>query len=429
MPLRDRAPAVTSAAAPRFRIEPWPTERPLLALSVVAALGLWGLLALSVIGLVYALLLGLLYSAAQRMLVAHVRGSGVKLGPDQLPDVHAAVERLASEMGMPSPDAYLMRAGGWPNAFATRRLGGEIVVLHSELLEACGENAAARDMILGRELAHLKCGHRRARWLLAPARLLPFLGSALARAREYTCDRYGLAAAGGIEGAKLGLAILAAGPRFGRALNLEAFHRQRADLNTGAMTLAEWLSSRPPLAKRIAALDPSLAVPGYDPAGGRRRAAALAVAPVLVLAAVGSAAAPELVRRIGERVASELRAVSSVGAAERDAAPDGALPPLSPEEAARLAARARSDLAKIALFIDQAWARELLPETIAEVEDRWHEQRSGAPFPVDPFDGYEYGYERDDQGGYVLWSPGPDRADDTDDDLERVGPMASEPRI
>jgi hypothetical protein len=44
-----------------------------------------------------------------------------------------------------------------------------------------------------------------------PAMFIPFVGGALSRARDYTCDRYGRAAAGDEEGALLGLTILAAG--------------------------------------------------------------------------------------------------------------------------------------------------------------------------------------------------------------------------
>jgi Zn-dependent protease with chaperone function len=44
-----------------------------------------------------------------------------------------------------------------------------------------------------------------------PLGFVPFLAPALSRAREYTCDRYGLAGAGDKDGAALGLTILASG--------------------------------------------------------------------------------------------------------------------------------------------------------------------------------------------------------------------------
>jgi hypothetical protein len=45
-----------------------------------------------------------------------------------------------------------MQAGGNLNAFATRFRKANFVVLYSELLSACGDNTAARDMIIAHEL-------------------------------------------------------------------------------------------------------------------------------------------------------------------------------------------------------------------------------------------------------------------------------------
>jgi Zn-dependent protease with chaperone function len=122
------------------------------------------------------------------------------------------VERVARRIGLDeTPDTYLMQSGGALNAFATRFLGLDLVVLYADLLDACGDNAAARDMIIAHELGHVRAGHLKGHWFLLPAMLVPFLGTALSRAREYTCDRYGAAGAGDREGALLGLTILAAG--------------------------------------------------------------------------------------------------------------------------------------------------------------------------------------------------------------------------
>ena len=69
------------------------------------------------------------------------------------------------------------------------------------------------------------------------------MGKALSRAREYTCDRYRLAAAGNLDGALTGLTILAAGPKHGPRVNRQACRGQRKEMNTGWMTLAQWLST------------------------------------------------------------------------------------------------------------------------------------------------------------------------------------------
>ena len=161
-------------------------------------------------------------------------------------------------------------------------------MLYSDLLEACGDDEAARDMIIAHELGHLKAGHVKVRWLMAPAMFVPFLGTALSRAREYTCDRYGLAGAGDRSGALLGLTILAAGGKHAPAVNRRALARQREDLATGWLTIGEWFGTHPPLSKRIAALDPALVEGSTVPVSGRVRALAIIAAFVAVVV-VGSA--------------------------------------------------------------------------------------------------------------------------------------------
>jgi Zn-dependent protease with chaperone function len=257
-------------------VERWPTELPLQALCVLASVALYALLAVTVIGLIYAAALALFFFVAHAVFMAYVRGSAVKLGPDQFPDLHRRVTEIAQRIGLdPVPDAYLMQAGGALNAFATRFLGSDVIVLFSDLLDACGDNAAARDMIIAHELGHHRAGHLRLRWLLAPGMAIPFLGGALSRAREYTCDRYGLAGAGDRDGASLGLTILAAGGKYAPQVNRQAMVRQREDLNTGWITIGEWLSSHPPLVKRIAALDPTFRGQGVSQVAGKMRALAI----------------------------------------------------------------------------------------------------------------------------------------------------------
>jgi Zn-dependent protease with chaperone function len=291
-----------------LRVERWPTELPLFVVTALASIVIWILLCVSVIGLMYIVMFGIFFSLAHLIFVAHVRGSGVKLGPEQFPALHESVVRISDAMGMAVPEAYIVQAGGTLNAMATRFLSRNIMILYSDLLEACGDNHGARDMIIAHELGHLKCGHLRWRWLILPGSFLPFLGSALSRAREYTCDRYGTAGAGNLSDALRGLAILAAGPTYGRQLRLDVFTRQRNDINTGLMTLAEWFGTHPPLSKRIAVLSPELHDPQYRPATGRLRAAAIIAVVVLVL--VGGTAAGVL---MWQRLSGTFASVRAIG--------------------------------------------------------------------------------------------------------------------
>ncbi|MGE3599320.1 MAG: M48 family metallopeptidase [Dehalococcoidia bacterium] len=364
---------------------------PLFVAVVASSIVIWLVLIISVVGLIYAALIGLFFFVSHLVFVSHLRGSGVRLGPDQFPELHRRIGDLAAAMEMEPPEAYLLQADGALNALATRFLGRDIVVLYSDLLAACEDNERARDMIIAHELAHLRCGHLRWHWLTLPGAFVPFLGSALSRAREYTCDRFGLEGSGDPAAATLGLAILSAGPRFGPAINLRAFVNQRSDVNTGMMTLGEWLSSHPPLAKRIAILHPSLADGRFHPGRGRALAGGI-VAAALVVVAVGTVAAV----RVGSGVMNAVNATTSGGAT-----PD------------QLRAQAEADISRLSAFVDEEWGLESPPSTIDEIFARWRAVTNEV-FPIDPFDGYPYGYESL-PNGYRFWSLGPDATSPRDD--------------
>jgi hypothetical protein len=288
-----------------------------------------------------------------------------------------------------------------------------MVVLFSDLLEACGDDDGARDMIIAHELAHIRCGHLKWIWFTLPGHFVPFLGGALSRAREYTCDRFGLAGARSTGSALRGLAILSAGPAFASRVNLTAFVDQREDLNTGFMTLGEWFGSHPPLAKRIAALDASVAEHAYDPSRGRAMALA-----ILVLLFVGGAAGTVAVATVGVAMLGTLVDPALLepqsGIFDDDDASFTArsAPAVDPAQAR---ATVDGDFQTLTAFIAARWDMAAPPESMTAVRVRWQSEMSDA-FPTDPFDGLEYGYDPLD-GGFRLWSSGPDGEPLTDDDI------------
>ena len=71
-------------------------------------------------------------------------------------------------------------------------------------------------------------------------------------------------------------------------MNHAAFVRQRADIDTGWMTIGEWMMTHPPLAKRVAQLDPALGAQAGRSHRGVIRAAA--IAGLILLPIVGAAA-------------------------------------------------------------------------------------------------------------------------------------------
>jgi Zn-dependent protease with chaperone function len=388
-----------------IRVERWPNEIPLFALALIASAGLWLLAVITIVGIVYGVVIGIVFFIMHLAFVAHVRGNGVRVGPSQFPEVHAAVEQLAHRIGMKkAPEAYLIQGGGMLNALATRFIGSDIVVLFTDLIEACGDDEAARDMIIAHELGHLHCGHVRWSFLIAPAMLVPFLSGALSRAREYTCDRYGRAGAGSAEGAVLGLTILAAGGRLARQIDRRVLMSQQSALNTGWMTLGEWLSTHPPLVKRIAQVDPSLHDPSFESTAGVLRALGIvgaAVVPVFVAGVVAAVLFPAWVARHAPSRATANQTV----------------PKYQPPSAEAGTTRAQQDFTVLASFIrEEERAGRGMPWDTREVYDRWNAANPGGREPRDPFDGTRYAYEQ--QGSrFKLWSVGPDKEWETDDDL------------
>jgi Zn-dependent protease with chaperone function len=380
-----------------IRVSRWPTERPLLILNALVSAGLWFLLFRSIPSIASTAMWGAFMVLTNIAFVTVVRGSAVRLGPEQFPELHARVEELARRMGFRHmPDVYLKQQDGALNAFATRFLRLHMVVLLSDLLEACGDDLAARDMIIGHELGHIRAGHLRGRWLLMPASFVPFLGSALSRAREYTCDRYGRAAAGDRDAALLGLAILSAGGRYGPQVNRAALMRQRHDLRSAWMLIGEWLGSHPPLSKRLWALAPELEAEAAAPIRFRLRGlrAALAVV-VVIVAGTGALAAylPQLMKKPPEAFES---APPPAGAAQQ----------------------VDRDLKRLKAFIEAERKRgRPLPWDDWDLYARWQAAHPDEKDPLDPFTaGYWYSYQWHGDA-YRLWSEGPDAENRTADDI------------
>jgi hypothetical protein len=80
----------------RIDVNRWPSEGPLFLLALVVALALGLVAIVSVINLFYAAVFGALFFVMHLAFIAHVRGSAVRLGPNQFPELHAAVERIAA---------------------------------------------------------------------------------------------------------------------------------------------------------------------------------------------------------------------------------------------------------------------------------------------------------------------------------------------
>ena len=400
----------------------WETEIPLLVLVAIASAMLWMFLIVSIIGIFYGLFFALFFFLAHVGFIAHLRGSAVKLGPEQMPDLYARVQRIAVRLGMEKvPDAYVMQAGGSLNALATKLLGSSFIVLFSDLLDACEDDQEAADFIIAHELGHLKAGHLRFNWFLILGQLVPFLGGAYSRAREYTADRYGFAAVSDRRSAIHGLTVLAAGGKRAKMVNLLTFVSQRRDMTGVLMTLGRWMSTHPPICDRVAQADRALAAEPVDGTKGVLGALALIAGVFLLPMAGGSFFFIKFMKKMEQQVAqasslqaSTLPSVPSVPTdttsyqEEEPTAPtvdDEEETVADPQLAAELA---KQDLKRLAAVAEQYRAKyghvpgdsKTLYTAVRVFDPSAGELR-------DPFDGQRYGYVVKD-GEYEIYSYGND---------------------
>ncbi len=222
-----------------------------LLISIIA----WLLLAFTLVGLVYALMFGVMLWFGNGLLIAYLRSEAIKVGPDQLPELHAAFQQVCERLGVASvPSLYVVQSGGLLNAFATRFSGRDFVVVYSDFLEALGADSPEMKFVLGHEIGHLKSWHILKQVFLAPGLIAPLVGPAYRRSWETSCDRHGAYAAQDLAGSVRAMMILSGGPAYAARLSADAFAGQHRDERGFFVSLHELTSTYPTLSRRVADL-------------------------------------------------------------------------------------------------------------------------------------------------------------------------------
>jgi Zn-dependent protease with chaperone function/type II secretory pathway pseudopilin PulG len=233
----------------------YPRERTLGTITLVLGLLVWlglivGTFGVALIGLALGFVL---YLFVQSTLIAHIKGNGVELSEGQFPDLHAQFTACCERLQMKTrPQAYILNGNGGLNAFATKFLGTQYVVLMSNVVDAMDKHADGVRFYIGHELGHLRMKHLSGHLVRWPALWLPLLGAAYSRARESTCDRHGLACSGSPEGAARALAALSAGAERWKNLDVTAYLSQANHSSGFWMSFHELTAGYPWLTKRAA---------------------------------------------------------------------------------------------------------------------------------------------------------------------------------
>jgi len=227
----------------------------LVSLLIYAVLGMIVLSGSSAAGpiIFYIVIIVIVVFIAHGLFLGQVRGNGVRVSRRQFPELMTMADDHSRRLNMETPDIFVLQAGGLLNAFATRFLGRNFVILFSDVLAlATQKGERAVSFVLAHELGHVKRKHMTRRAFLYPAMVFPFLGGAYSRACEYTCDRFGNALEP--EGSVDGLLVLAAGRDLYTQVNSVEFSNQRETETGFFVSFAEILSTHPNLPKRVAAL-------------------------------------------------------------------------------------------------------------------------------------------------------------------------------
>lgn len=205
--------------------------------------------------------------------------NGVRLGPDQLPDIFYPAVRAARIMALPRmPEVYVSGEQMWD----CMTLGGEheaFIVIGSVLTSIKGSDL---DFLLGRQMGHVAAGHalwksvmqfvtgRQANRTIMGNGIMQFVNPmklvetaidaplmAWARHAEITADRAGSMVVGAKEPAHRVLSqwSLKSFPLYNR-LNLAALERDVAASDDRQIQFSEWtMSSTPYLARRLKIMD------------------------------------------------------------------------------------------------------------------------------------------------------------------------------
>ncbi|MCG8429296.1 MAG: M48 family metallopeptidase [Chromatiales bacterium] len=229
-------------------------EKTLFRIAVVISGLFWLALVVGTLGfaLLYILLGYLFFLFAHSAFISHLKGTGVKISQEQYPDLYARLVHSCEKVGLKDvPDAYLLRTDFF-NALATRFLGRHFVVLFTDVVDALEDQPGAVNFYIGHELGHIHRNHLLWSTFVMPASILPVLGSALRRAEEYTCDRYGVACCQSEDDIKAALAAIAAGDTRWKSINVDSYIGQVAATNGFWMSFNELTSDYPWLTKRMA---------------------------------------------------------------------------------------------------------------------------------------------------------------------------------
>ena len=137
-------------------------EKPLFIIALVISLVAWLAILVGTLGvlLIWIGIAFLIYLFIQSAFISFLRGTASQITVEQFPDLHKRITDCCARLGVsPVPDAYLLNGYGAFNAFATRFLGRNFIVLLSDVVDALDAEPDAINFYIGHELGHIGRSH------------------------------------------------------------------------------------------------------------------------------------------------------------------------------------------------------------------------------------------------------------------------------
>ncbi|QEL17049.1 M48 family metallopeptidase [Limnoglobus roseus] len=204
------------------------------------------------IGLIVMAVGFIFYLLRRRVALAQLRGSALRIGPKQFPEIYEYVADLSEALDMDPPDVYLVESNQ-QNAFAVRIGAKQNVVLFDDIVHGSRltKNPDVLRFIIAHELAHHALGHT---GLIRSQ--ISMLYRPLARLDELSCDAVG-AALVGFDAGRDALSLLLVGPQLFAEVSRPSLERQAIQVEEDRLTKkAERQLFYPLMLRRIARMIP-----------------------------------------------------------------------------------------------------------------------------------------------------------------------------
>ena len=237
-------------------------EKTYFSIAMIAGGFVWLLLLIGTVGtiLIFGLIFALIVWLSGLYFQAVIYGDSVNVTPKQYPEIYNILSEQSQKLGISKPELFIYNGNGMMNALAVKFLSKKHIILMSDLVDLMLERNQIDELsfIIGHELGHHFAGHT-STWknlLIAPSKIIPFLGAAYSRACELTADRVGYVLVDSLESSQKALVALALGSKsLANKTNLSEFISQERKIPTLMGFIHKLYSTHPRMTKRVIELD------------------------------------------------------------------------------------------------------------------------------------------------------------------------------